>query len=176
MEKWDLYDLHRNKLNKQMVRGQRIPEDEFHIVVHVCIFNAEGQMLIQQRQSNKESWPNYWDVSCGGSATAGDSSQLAASRELAEELGITYDFTNIRPQFTFNSEGAFDDFYMLEMEVDLSALHLQEEEVKAVRWATQEEIVELIERGEFVLYYKALIDLVFSMKMNYGTKKLQNKK
>lgn len=175
MENWDLYDIHRNKLNKQMVRGEAIPKDEYHVVVHVCIFNSEGQMLIQQRQSNKETWPNYWDFSCGGSATAGDTSQLAATRELEEELGLEYDFTNIRPQFTFNSVGAFDDYYLLEMEVNLNDVIIQAEEVQDVRWATKQEILELIERGEFISYYAGLVDLLFTMKMNYGTKELQNK-
>lgn len=170
MENWDLYNIHRNTLNKTMVRGEDIPKDTYHIVVHVCIFNSKGQMLIQQRQSNKESWPNYWDVSCGGSAIAGDTSQLAASRELAEELGIDYDFNGIRPQLTFNSPAAFDDYYLVELDVNSDNLTIQAEEVQAVRWATKQEILELIEQGKFVTYYKGLIDMIFSMRMNYGTK------
>lgn len=75
MEKWDLYDIHRNKLAKQIVRGDKMASDEFHLVVHVCIFNSQGEMLIQQRQPFKKEWPNLWDITCGGSAIAGETSQ-----------------------------------------------------------------------------------------------------
>ena len=50
MEKWDLYDQHRYKIEKQITRGDEMNADEFHLVVHVCIFNSKGEMLIQQRQ------------------------------------------------------------------------------------------------------------------------------
>lgn len=58
MEYWDLYDLHRNKLNKQAIRGEELAEGELHLVVHVCIFNSQGQLLIQQRQPFKQGWSN----------------------------------------------------------------------------------------------------------------------
>ena len=54
MEKWDLYTLDREKTNQVITRGDTIPNDLYHLVVHVCIFNAKNQMLIQQRQSFKE--------------------------------------------------------------------------------------------------------------------------
>jgi hypothetical protein len=41
MEKWDLYDKHRNKIEKQIIRGDEMTSDEFHLVVHVCIFNQK---------------------------------------------------------------------------------------------------------------------------------------
>lgn len=57
----------------------------YHLVVHVCVFNQKGEMLIQQRQPFKQGWPNLWDVTMGGSALAGETSQQAAMRELKEE-------------------------------------------------------------------------------------------
>jgi isopentenyldiphosphate isomerase len=82
MEKWDLYDMHRNKIEKQITRGNEKTSTEFHLVVHECIFKAKGEMLIQQRQPFKQGWSNLWDIiTCGGSAVAGDTSQQAASRE-----------------------------------------------------------------------------------------------
>jgi len=62
MEKWDLYDKHRNKIAKQITRGDEMASDEFHLVVHVCIFNSKGEMLIQQRQPFKKGWSNLWDI------------------------------------------------------------------------------------------------------------------
>lgn len=172
MEYWNLYDLHRNKLNKQAIRGEELAEGEFHLVVHVCIFNSLGQLLIQQRQPFKQGWSNLWDITCGGSATAGDTSQQAASRELFEELGIRYDFTNIRPQFTSNFPRGFDDYYMIVEDIELSECTLQYEEVQAVKWASKEEVLALIEEQQFIPYYKWLIDLLFELKTNYGSIKI----
>ena len=99
MEKWDLYDQHRNKIEKQITRGDKMEPGEFHLVVHVCIFNSKGEMLIQQRQPFKQGWSNLWDITCGGSAVAGDTSQQAASRELFEELGIQFNFERVFDAF-----------------------------------------------------------------------------
>ncbi|MEC1177774.1 NUDIX domain-containing protein [Metasolibacillus meyeri] len=172
MEKWDIYDQHRQKIGKQATRGEELAKGEFHVVIHVCIFNSKGEMLIQQRQPFKQGWSNLWDITCGGSAIAGDTSQQAAARELFEELGIQYDFENIRPQLTINFERGFDDYYLIEHEVDLSALILQPEEVQAVKWASQEEIFTMMEDGTFIPYYKSIIGFLFEGRHHYGSIRL----
>ena len=92
MELFDLYTAEREKTGKTMVRGDRTPEGYYRLVVHVCIFDREGRMLIQQRQPFKQGWSNLWDISVGGSAVAGDSSRSAAERETLEELrGMGYE-------------------------------------------------------------------------------------
>ena len=57
MELFDLYTADRVKTGKTMVRGEPVPEGCYRIVVHICIFNEQGQMLIQQRQPFKRGWP-----------------------------------------------------------------------------------------------------------------------
>ncbi|MBG9783313.1 NUDIX hydrolase [Shouchella lehensis] len=172
MEKWDLIDRNRTKLEKQIMRGDPMEPDEFHLVVHVCIFNSKGDMLIQQRQPFKYGWPNLWDITCGGSAVAGDTSQQAASRELFEELGISYDFKTIRPHITINFDRGFDDYYLIEQDIDLTKLVLQSEEVKAAKWASKEEILTLIQLGEFVPYYEGLLSFLFEGRHHYGSIRL----
>ncbi|MEK4252747.1 NUDIX hydrolase [Ureibacillus sp. FSL K6-2830] len=169
MEKWDLYDIHRNKLAKQIVRGDKMASDEFHLVVHVCIFNSQGEMLIQQRQPFKKEWPNLWDITCGGSAIAGETSQQAASRELFEELGIHYNFEQIRPQFTINFERGFNDYYLIEYDVNLNELTLQSDEVQAIKWASKEEIIALINQKKFIPYYESIIAYLFEGRHHYGS-------
>lgn len=139
------------------------------MVVHVCIFNAKGEMLIQQRQPFKEGWPDMWDVTVGGSAVSGESSQDAIERELFEEIGLKQDFRNIRPQLTINFDKGFNDIYLIEREVDLDSLTLQPEEVQRVKWASQEEIFRMMESGEFIPYYEPLLQLLFEMRKGYGT-------
>jgi len=161
VELFDLYTADRVKTGRTMVRGEPTPEGYYRLVVHVCIFNQEGQMLIQQRQPFKQGWSNLWDITVGGSAISGDSSRSAAERETLEELGLSIHLTDVRPTITIYWEHGFDDYYILTQEVDLDSLHLQYEEVQAVRWATLEEILKMIDDGQFIPYEKSLIELLF---------------
>ena len=164
MELFDLYTAEREKTGKTMVRGDRTPDGYYRLVVHVCIFDREGRMLIQQRQPFKQGWSNLWDISVGGSAVAGDSSRSAAERETLEELGLAIDLTDERPSMTLYWENGFDDYYLLTMDLDLNTLRLQPEEVQKVRWASEEEILEMIDDGRFIPYDKSLIELLFFRK------------
>ena len=100
MEYWDLYDKYRNLTGKTIPRGEAIPEGLAHLVIHICIFNSRGEMLIQQRSHEKSTWADLWDVTIGGSVSAGENSQTGAQRELMEELGLEADFQNTAPDFS----------------------------------------------------------------------------
>ncbi len=169
MELWDIYNMHREKTGETMVRGEEFAPGCYHMVVHVCIFNSEGKMLIQQRQSFKEGWPNMWDITVGGSAVQGDSSQTAAERELFEELGIKLDLQGLRPNLTINSTYCFNDLYLVEKDISLEELTFQYEEVKDARWATMEEIFSMIEDGSFIPYYPSFIQFLFESRGKYGS-------
>ncbi|MBO4470735.1 MAG: NUDIX domain-containing protein [Clostridia bacterium] len=168
MELFDLYTADRVKMNRTMVRGEPVPEGCYRIVVHVCIFDPEGRMLIQQRQPFKDGWSNMWDITVGGSAVAGDTSRTAAERETREEIGLSIDLTDVRPSLTLYWEHGFDDYYLLTRELDPASLHLQYEEVQTVRWADREEILRMIDNGEFIPYEKGLIDLLFFQRNHRG--------
>lgn len=168
MELWDVYDINRNKTKRTWVRGEELQPGDFHLVIHVCIFNSNGDMLIQQRQPFKEGWSNMWDLTVGGSATTGDTSQTAAQRELYEEIGLKLDLQQMRPHLTINFERGFDDYYLIEEDVQLHTLTLQYEEVQSVKWASKEEILTMIKNGEFIPYYESLIQLLFDSRKQCG--------
>lgn len=168
-EKWDLYDIDRVKTGEIIERGKPIPPNRYHLVIHVCIFGSDGRMLIQQRQPFKEGWSNMWDVTVGGSAVSGDTSQTAAEREVLEEIGLPISLDGERPRFTVNFDVGFDDFWFVKRDVDISALKLQYEEVQAVRWAAKEEVLAMIDSGEFIPYHKSLIEMVFLFSGQLGT-------
>lgn len=101
-------------------------------------------MLIQQRQSHRDKFPDMWDVTVGGSALKGETSAQAAQRETLEEIGYTLALTGQRPHFTVNFDHGFDDFYLVGRDIDISTLKLQQEEVKTVKWAAREEIHQMM--------------------------------
>lgn len=166
MELWDVYDVNRNVTGRTMVRGEAFKKGDYHLVVHVCIFNSKNEMLIQQRQAWKDGWPGMWDITVGGSAVRGETSQIAAEREMYEEIGYKLDLSDERPFFTINFEVGFDDYYLVEREVDIESLVLQYEEVQNAKWASKDEILQLVRDGKFIDYW--FIESLFDMKKRRG--------
>ena len=168
MELWDLYTKDREKLGQTMQRGAPHPKGKYRLVVHIAIFNSHGQMLIQQRQGTKFGWPNMWDISASGSVITGETSSVAAERELGEELGLSVSFADRRPALTVHFPEGLGDVFVLEQDVDIASLILQEEEVQAVRWADEDEILRMIEEDAFIPYQPHFIGLLFYLR-NHAT-------
>ena len=164
MESWDAYDVDRIPTGKSVIRGEKHPEGLYHMVVHVAIFSTDGRLLIQQRCTQKATFPEKWDVTVGGSALSGETSQQAMRRELREELGLDVDFSNLRPRLTVNFEDGFDDYYIIVKDIELSSLVFQAEEVMDARWATLDEVMSMIGSGEFIPYMKSFIAFLFEMR------------
>lgn len=160
-ELWDVYTKDRIKTGKTHRRGDKMKEGEYHLVIHVCIFNSKNELLVQQRQPFKKGWPNMCDVSVGGSAVAGDDSRQAAEREVLEELGLKLDLSGKRPSFTMNFSDGFDDYYIVKKNVDIEQLHLQKEEVKQVKWVDREEALHMQRAGIMVPYW--FLDKLFDL-------------
>ncbi len=168
MEYFDIYDENRAMIGKTCPRSQKLSPGEHRVVVHLCIFNSKGELLIQQRQDSKGSWGGLWDISLGGGVQAGESSRGAVERELKEELGLIHDFTGIRPLFTFNFKGGFDDFYFIEKNVDISKLTLQADEVKGAKWASKDEVLRLYDSNKFIPFYRSLLEAIFELRQGGG--------
>lgn len=163
----DLYDNYRNKTGDIIERRQRVPKGLYRLIIHVCIFDTKGRMLIQKRTPNKKSWANMWDLSISGAVSSGESSQLSAKRELGEELGIDHDFSKDYPNLSVKTSYRIDDIFIINnMDIDLSKLSLQKEEVSDVSYKNLDEILDLIDKKEFVPYQKDYIKLLFYLKDN----------
>ena len=168
MELVDLYDENRVPLGKTAERYGKKDRGEYRMVVHVCLFSPEGQLLIQKRTDSKHIWPGKWDVSIGGGVDAGETSRQGAEREFLEELGYPLDLTGVRPSVTVNFDGGFDDYYIVKRELDITRLQLQEEEVVDVRWVTREEALAMLEAGEFIEYPRSFLEFLFDMQDTFG--------
>lgn len=60
-----------------------------HPVVHLHVFNSQGELYLQKRPDWKDIQPDKWDTSVGGHVDLGESVEIALRREVREELGIT---------------------------------------------------------------------------------------
>lgn len=60
----------------------------WHRAVHVLVFDAAGRVFLQKRSMAKDLSPGLWDSSCSGHLDSGEDYDVAAVRELREEIGV----------------------------------------------------------------------------------------
>ncbi len=159
MEKWDLYTKYREKTGKEHIRGEKLPEGFYHLVVHVWIRNHKGEYLISKRSAARPTFPLMWEC-VGGSVLKGESSMEGALREIKEEVGLDLDpkaarllFTKIRGSDVRYGHKAFNDIMDVWLFEYGGALHLEAattDEVADCRWMTGSEIRELYEEKKLV--------------------------
>ncbi|KAA6338158.1 Nudix hydrolase [termite gut metagenome] len=75
-----------------------------HPVVHLHIFNAQGELYLQKRPSWKDIQPGKWDTAVGGHVDLGESTEIALQREAHEELNITGFTPELLANYIFESE------------------------------------------------------------------------
>ncbi len=150
MEIWDVYDKNKNKTNKRHVRGEKLADGDYHVVVHVWIKNNKGEILLTKRHPDK-TYPNLWECP-GGSILAGESSLDGAIREVKEEIGINL--------FKFNGKmikserrDAYNDFYdvwLFDQSFEITETVLQEDEVSDIKWVTKFELANMYDSKKIV--------------------------
>jgi isopentenyldiphosphate isomerase len=59
-----------------------------HRSVAIAVVGSDGRLLVHRRSAGKDVWPGMWDICVGGVVTSGETYEVAAVRELAEELGV----------------------------------------------------------------------------------------
>ena len=68
----------------------------------ILLFNSAGELCVHRRTLSKALYPGYWDVAAGGMVAAGESYEVSAARELAEELGIAGVALRFQERFYFD--------------------------------------------------------------------------
>ena len=149
MEKRDLYNENRELTGETVYKGEPIPEGKYIIVVLVYIQNSEGKFLIQKRSKLKDG--KY--ATTGGHVKSGETSVEGILSEVREELGLELNPEDLVLYYGNHSaeQQVFWDDYYIKLDIDdISKLKLQEEEVESVKWATAEEMKQMMKDGEFL--------------------------
>ena len=144
MEWNDIYDENGVPTGHRHRRGNPWRPGEYGLVVCVWVYDGAGKILLTRRAPGK-SFAGTWENS-GGAALAGETSRQAIARELWEETGILAG----EEEFVFlrrvRDKNAFYDHYCLERAVPLEKIVLLPGETDGARWATFDEVHDLIRR------------------------------
>lgn len=191
----ELIDI-RNKdgsITGEVKEREKIHADgDLHGTSHVWIVrtNQKGSfdVLLQQRSSDKDSFPECFDISSAGHIPAGQGYLESAIREIHEELGLNVDKSELK--FVGMHDGSvktafygktfanheLSAVYLYHKDIDVKKLKLQKKEVKSVKWMAYEDCLTEIRKGnqEYCIFEDEFVMLKEAAPMflkNYAKKK-----
>jgi len=163
---------------KTALKSEAHAKGLYHNTIHVWLYTAKGEILLQQRSHKKIIFPLLWDVSVAGHIDAGETFIEAALRETEEEIGLKLDGNNLKHigvflhETSYNNgkiqDNEFHQVYISELKIPLNQLTIQEAEVEAVKLVSFQKFEELLKNSKvnnhFVTsnsdYYKLIIDTI----------------
>lgn len=74
-----------------------------HPVVHLHVFNPEGELFLQHRPAWKDIQPDRWDTAVGGHVDWGEDVSTALHREVHEEIGLEVEGAEFLNRYVFES-------------------------------------------------------------------------
>ena len=160
-EIWDIYNIHGERQQRTILRGEPLQAGDYHLVVQIWIKNEKGEFLIQQRSENVKTSPGIW-ATTAGSVVAGEDSLTAAIRELREELGIEVAANELHLITQTIKEDSLWSVWLLTRDIPLHKFTLQEVEVSQIRWTRPEKIKQMVAEGLFYDYGNNYFSQIFA--------------
>ncbi|MDC6365001.1 MULTISPECIES: NUDIX hydrolase [Flavobacteriaceae] len=170
----DILDENGKPTGQSCLKSEAHQKGLFHATVHVWLYTANGQILIQQRGKDKETHPLLWDVSVAGHVSSGEKIMIAAIREVQEEIGLDIIESDLKSIGTFKeihtiskdfTDAEFHHIFLCELKSPLQTLKKQESEVEALDLISLHQFAEetwgLAHTAKYVShgsdYYKTII-------------------
>lgn len=135
-------------------------DGELHPAVHIWIIKRKDMgiyVLLQKRSHEKLISPDCYDVSAAGHVGQGEEFRSTAVRETEEELGLKIHGSRLEfiglLQNNYTADNVIDNelraVYLCREEVDMDKFVLQSSEVSDVCWAEIDELLAVMDEGEF---------------------------
>ncbi len=86
----EIFDIvnERDEVIGQALRKEVHARGLWHRAVHVLVFNARGEVFLQNRSMLKDTAKGKWDSSSSGHLDTGEDYDACAVREVREEIGL----------------------------------------------------------------------------------------
>lgn len=161
----DIVDADGNPTGKKALKSEIHKKGWYHNTIHLWLYNAKAEVLLQQRSHKKVIYPLLWDVSVAGHIDAGETFLEAALRETEEEIGLKLSATALQKIGTrlhkseYNN-GAIKDYefhqvYISKIESSIEALTPQEDEVEALKFVNFSKFENLLKNSANNLHFIA---------------------
>jgi isopentenyl-diphosphate Delta-isomerase len=114
-----------------------------HRAFSLLIFNASGELLIQQRSASKRLWPLYWSNSCCSHPRRIETMEAAVHRRLHEELGLRCPLQYLfkfQYQAQFDATGAENELCSVFIGRSTDPVKINADEIHAFRWVSPDEL------------------------------------
>jgi len=114
-----------------------------HRAFSLLIFNAAGDLLLQQRAPSKRLWPLYWSNSCCSHPRSGEDMETATQRRLQEELGIACPLQflfKFQYQAQFDATGSEHELCSVFIGKCSDPIVVDPNEISAWRWVDPDEL------------------------------------
>ena len=158
---------------KTCLKSEAHKKGLFHQSVHIWIADFEKNVLIQKRASNKDVFPNLWDVSVAGHISAGEQPEISAIREIEEEIGLSVSkdalqYIGTSKKKIIHKIDLIDNelhyIYICILNFNFNALKIQVEEVSEIKIITLENLIDEVskEKNNFVPHGQDYYSFVFN--------------
>ena len=148
MEIWDGYLADGTLANRDLVRGEHIPDGLYHLVSEILVRHVDGDYLLMRRDTQKETYGGYHEATAGGSALKGEDAAACAERELLEETGISSG--TLTPIGTYVSKNTIYHNFLCITDCDKSAIKLQEGETISFKWLSEKDFAAFVNSDEMI--------------------------
>ncbi|MBG0831448.1 NUDIX domain-containing protein [Planomonospora sp. ID67723] len=129
-------------------RGVAIRRGWLHRVATTVCRDDLGRFLVCRRAQGLSRFPGYYEVSFGGAVQVGESYQVAATREIAEELGV---HAPVREVVKFLCQGEFGSYWLGVHEAVITGDVVPDPQaVSWVDWLTRTELDRAVQQHRFI--------------------------
>ncbi|MGH8140303.1 MAG: isopentenyl-diphosphate Delta-isomerase [Steroidobacteraceae bacterium] len=121
-----------------------------HRAFSLLVFNAAGELLLQQRAASKRLWPLYWSNSCCSHPRRAETMEVAIHRRLHEELGLhcpLHFLYKFQYQAQFDAAGAEQELCSVFIGRCTEPVKIDRNEIHAWRWIGAEALEAEIRSG-----------------------------
>lgn len=154
----DIVDLNGIPTGESVLKSEAHKNGWYHNTIHLWLYTADNQILLQQRSHKKAIYPLLWDVSVAGHIDSGETFIEAAIRETKEEIGLQLkpkDLMKIGTHLhksSYNNgairDNEFHQIYISKLNTELDKLTPQENEVEALKLVSFKAFENLLENSK----------------------------
>lgn len=161
VEMIDIYNENKERTGEILPRGAKLSKGQYMLYVLAVLEDEYGKILATRRSLNKKWAAGTWEI-LGGSAKAGESSEVAVLREIIEEIGldiakhegkIIYSYKN---EDTESGDNYFVDIYHFKGCFNKSSIKVNKNEVTDYRFVDESDIRKLNKEEGFLHYERIM--------------------